>query len=191
MAVWVAAFFTVIAAFGFATHVAQTIGQDDIAIDPLAPGAALSVLVAALLGAILWNLVTWYFGLPSSSSHALVGGLCGAAAAKAGGFGLLKWSGIEIISLFIVIAPMVGLLLGAILMILLAWVFRRWPPLRIDRWFRIGQLFSAAFYSIGHGLNDAQKTMGVIFMVLAATRKLSAEQVAGGVIPFWVIIACH
>ena len=190
-AVWWAAFFNFIAAFGFGTHVAKTIGKDVIHIEVLATSAALSVLVAALLGAIVWNIATWYFGLPSSSSHALVGGLCGAAAANAGSLDLIRWSGIETITLFIVIAPTIGLVLGGLLMTLLAWVFRRWPPLRIDRWFRVGQLFSAAFYSVGHGLNDAQKTMGVIFMVLAATGRLSSGEVEQGAIPFWVIIACH
>jgi len=186
-----AAFFNFIAAFGFETHVAKTIGKDVIDIEALGTAAALSVVVAGLIGAIVWNLITWYFGLPSSSSHALVGGLVGAAIAEASSFELVHWTGIEIIAIFIVVAPALGLLLGALLMIALAWIFRRWPPLRIDRWFRIGQLFSAGFYSLGHGLNDAQKTMGVIFMVLVATNQLGAEAVESGHIPFWVVILCH
>jgi inorganic phosphate transporter, PiT family len=191
VAVLWAAFFNFIAAFGFETHVAKTIGKDVIDIAALDTTAALSVVVAGLIGAIVWNLITWYFGIPSSSSHALVGGLVGAAIAEAGNFGLVHWRGIETIAIFIVIAPTLGLLLGAAFMVALAWIFRRWPPLRIDRWFRIGQLFSAAFYSLGHGLNDAQKTMGVIFMVLVATNSLGAEAVASGHIPFWVVILCH
>jgi PiT family inorganic phosphate transporter len=186
-----AAFFNFIAAFGFETHVAKTIGKDVIAIEALSTAAALSVLAAGLIGAIVWNLITWFFGLPSSSSHALVGGLVGAAIAEASGFELVRWTGIEVISIFIVVAPAMGLVLGAALMVLLAWVFRRWPPLRIDRWFRIGQLFSAGFYSLGHGLNDAQKTMGVIFMVLVATNRLSAEAARIGHVPFWVVLLCH
>jgi inorganic phosphate transporter, PiT family len=186
-----AAFFNFIAAFGFETHVAKTIGKDVIAIESLPTAAALIVLTAGLVGAIVWNLITWYFGLPSSSSHALVGGLVGAAVAEASGFELVHWRGIEVISIFIVVAPTMGLVLGAAIMVLLAWVFRRWPPLRIDRWFRIGQLFSAAFYSLGHGLNDAQKTMGVIFMVLVATNRLSAEAARIGHVPFWVVLLCH
>jgi PiT family inorganic phosphate transporter len=191
VAVLWAAFFNFVAAFGFGTTVAKTIGKDVIDIGALSTGAALSVVVAGLIGAIVWNLVTWYFGLPSSSSHALVGGLVGAAVAEASSFRLVHWNGIEIIAIFIVIAPLLGLILGALLMIVLAWLFRRWPPLRIDRWFRVGQLFSAAFYSLGHGLNDAQKTMGVIFMVLLATNHLSPEAASAGNIPFWVILLCH
>jgi PiT family inorganic phosphate transporter len=186
-----AAFFNFIAAFGFGTHVAKTIGKDVIDIDALSTGVALGVVAAALIGAIVWNLITWYLGLPSSSSHALVGGLCGAAAAEAGDFTLVKWEGIRKIAIFIVIAPTLGLVLGAALMILLAWVFRRYPPLLIDRWFRVGQLFSAAFYSIGHGLNDAQKTMGVILMVLIASGYHGSEAARLGEIPFWVVLLCH
>jgi len=191
VAVLWAAFFNFVAAFGFETHVAKTIGKDVIDIGALSTGAALTVVVAALIGAIVWNLITWYFGIPSSSSHALVGGLVGAAVVQASSFKLVHWSGIQTIAIFIVIAPLVGLALGAAIMILLAWIFRRWPPLRIDRWFRTGQLFSAAFYSLGHGLNDAQKTMGVIFMVLLATNNLSADAAAAGHIPYWVVLLCH
>ncbi|MEW6271170.1 MAG: inorganic phosphate transporter [Thermodesulfobacteriota bacterium] len=186
-----AAFFNFIAAFGFETHVAKTIGKDVIDIQALSTAAALSIVTAGLIGAIVWNLITWAFGLPSSSSHALVGGLVGAAMAEASSFELVHWRGIEVISIFIVVAPAMGLGLGALLMVALAWIFRRWPPLRIDRWFRIGQLFSAGFYSLGHGLNDAQKTMGVIFMVLAATNYLSEEAVRVGHVPFWVVLICH
>src|SRR5581483_642940 len=186
-----AAFFNFVAAFGFGTHVAKTIGKDVIDIEALTTAVALGVLAAALVGAIVWNLITWYLGLPSSSSHALVGGLVGAVVAEAHGFGLVKWDGIWKIAVFIVIAPMLGLLLGAALMIAIAWIFRRFAPQRIDSWFRVGQLFSAAFYSLGHGLNDAQKTMGVIFMVLVANSAISEEAARAGAIPFWVILLCH
>ena len=164
VAVWWAAFFNFIAAFGFETHVAKTIGKDVIDIGALSSGAALTVVVA---------------------------GLVGAAIAEASSFRLVHWHGIQTIAIFIVIAPTLGLLLGAALMILLAWVFRRFPPLRIDQWFRTGQLFSAAFYSLGHGLNDAQKTMGVIFMVLLATNNLTEDAAKSGHIPFWVVLICH
>ncbi len=191
VAVWWAAFFNFVAAFGVEMAVAKTIGKDVIDIGGMPVQSALWVVLAGLLGAIVWNLITWYYGLPSSSSHALVGGLVGAAAAYAGGFTLVKFAGIRKIALFIVVAPMLGLILGGALMILLAWIFRRYPPLRIDRWFRIGQLFSAAFYSWGHGTNDAQKTMGIIFMVLIATGYIGGEAAKAGHIPFWVVILCH
>lgn len=191
VAVYWAAFFNFVAAFGVEMAVAKTIGKDVISIGALDPHAALWIVLAGLIGAIVWNLVTWYFGIPSSSSHALVGGLVGAAVAHAGGFDLVQWAGIQKILIFIVIAPLVGLLLGAFLMIALAWVFRGYTPLRIDRWFRIGQLFSAAFYSFGHGANDAQKTMGIIFMVLVATGYLAGDAAKSGHIPFWVVLLCH
>lgn len=186
-----AAFFNFVAAFGFGTHVAKTIGKDVIAIETLPTAIALGVLAAGLVGAIVWNLVTWALGLPSSSSHALVGGLVGAAIAESGSLSLVHWDGIRKIAIFIVVAPLVGLLLGALLMVAIAWIFRRQAPLRIDKWFRVGQLFSAAFYSLGHGLNDAQKTMGVVFMVLLATNWLEPSVAKSGEIPFWVVLLCH
>ena len=186
-----AAFFNFIAAFGFGTHVAKTIGKDVIDLDLLTGHQALGVVTAGLVGAIVWNLITWWFGLPSSSSHALVGGLCGAAASAVHSFSIVRFDGVRKIIIFIVVAPVMGMLLGALLMVALAWMFRRQPPLRVDRWFRVGQMFSAAFYSLGHGLNDAQKTMGVIFMVLVAANGLTAEEAKVGHIPFWVVLICH
>src|SRR5439155_747623 len=126
-----------------------------------------------------------------SSSHALVGGLCGAALGRAATFDVLRWEGLRKVVIFIFVAPALGLLLGALLMVLIAWLFRRQAPLKVDRFFRIGQFFSAAFYSYGHGTNDAQKTMGVIFMVLAAMGWLGTESVKAGKIPWSVIIICQ
>ena len=191
VAVWWAAFFNFVAAFGVEMAVAKTIGKDVIDIASMTSESALLVVLGGLVGAIVWNLITWYYGLPSSSSHALVGGLVGAAAAHAGSFDAVHWAGIRKIAMFIVLAPTIGLLLGGFLMILLAWIFRRYPPLKIDRWFRIGQLFSAAFYSWGHGTNDAQKTMGIIFMVLVATGYITGQAAKDGHIPFWVVLICH
>jgi PiT family inorganic phosphate transporter len=190
-AVWWAAFFNFIAAFGFGTLVAKTIGKDVIDTAALVEAhALLPVVFAALLGAVVWNIVTWYFGLPSSSSHALIGGLCGAGIA-AGGWNVLRWLGLRKILIFIVLSPTIGFVLGGFLMIALAWVFRRYPPLRVDRWFRIGQLFSAGLFSYSHGTNDAQKTMGIIYMVLVSCGALSAQAIKAGSIPWEVIILCH
>ena len=171
-AVWWAAFFNFIAAFGFGTAVAKTIGKDVVNTEELVlMGGLLGVVLAALLGAIAWNVITWYFGIPSSSSHALAGGIIGAGIARAG-FAILKWVGLRKILLFIVISPLVGFLLGGTLMVVLGWTFRNFPPLRVDRLFRSGQLFSAALFSYFHGTNDAQKTMGVMFMVLVSCAAL-------------------
>ena len=123
------------------------------------------VIVAGLIGAIVWNLLTWWWGIPVSSSHALVGGYAGAAIAKAG-FRALVPGGWSKTLTFIVLAPVIGMIVALLLMILMHWIFRRWRPDRVDRFFRRGQLFSAAFYSLGHGTNDAQKTMGVIAILL-------------------------
>jgi PiT family inorganic phosphate transporter len=144
------------------------------------------LILAALLGAIIWNLITWRSGLPSSSSHALVGGLVGAGFAKAG-LGALVWSGITKTLLFIVVAPLLGLFLGFVCMLALAWSFRRATPRSIDRLFRRGQLLSAALYSLGHGGNDAQKTAGIIFGILAAAQMIEPN----AHIPFWVLLLCH
>ncbi|MCM2269237.1 MAG: inorganic phosphate transporter [Thermoanaerobaculia bacterium] len=178
--VW-AAFFNFVAAFVMGTHVAKTIGQGmiDLAVVNQA------VIAAGLLGAIFWNLVTWYFGIPVSSSHALVGGYAGAAVAKAG-LGALIAGGWLKPMLFIVLAPVIGLTLGLVLMISVHWIFRRWRPDRVDRFFRRGQLVSAAFYSLGHGGNDAQKTMGIITSLLVAGGYLATFEV-----PLWVILISH
>ncbi len=176
-----AAFFNFVAAFVLGTHVAKTIGKGMIDISVVTQ----EVIVAGLLGAIFWNLLTWYLGIPVSSSHALVGGYAGAAVAKAG-FAALIPGGWTKTLLFIVLAPVIGLILGLFMMILVHWIFRRWRPDRVDRFFRRGQLFSAAFYSLGHGGNDAQKTMGIITGLLIASGKLEKFEV-----PIWVILISH
>jgi PiT family inorganic phosphate transporter len=178
--VW-AAFFNFVAAFLLGTRVAQTIGKGmiDIAV------VNQRVILAGLLGAIAWNLITWYFGLPVSSSHALIGGYAGAAVAKAG-FGAILPAGWVKTLLFIVLAPLIGMILGLALMIGVTWLFRRWHPSRLDRLFRRLQLVSAGFYSLGHGGNDAQKTMGIITGLLVSTGELKSFHV-----PIWVILLSH
>lgn len=181
-AVIFAAFFNVLALFVFHLHVATTIGKGTIDISI----ADQYVIFGALVGAISWNLITWYYGIPSSSSHALIGGLVGAAAAK-GGFGSLIWSGLGKTVAFIFIAPVLGFLLGGLLMLVVSWIFVRTTPRRVDRWFRRLQLASAALYSVGHGGNDAQKTMGIIWMLLIAAGYSSTTED----VPTWVIISCY
>ena len=180
-----AAFFNFVAFLVFGLAVADTIGRgviDTEVVDAF-------VLIGALFGAIVWNVVTWWLGLPSSSSHALIGGLGGAAAAKAG-FGALVGSGFAKIGAAIVLSPALGLALGMTLMTLLSWLLFRKAPHRVDRWFRRLQLVSAALYSLGHGANDAQKTMGVIALVLVAAGSLKRDFGAGD-IPLWVVLACQ
>ena len=182
--VWAAAF-NFIAAFTFGTAVAKTVGAGlvDISI------VSFSVIFAGLMGAIIWDLITWYYGLPTSSSHALIGGYAGAAVMKAG-WGAIIASGWTKTLVFIVLAPLIGMVLGFVLMVAILWAFSRTSPGRVDHWFRRLQLLSAAAYSLGHGGNDAQKTMGII----------AGARVAGGYldlidghlpIPFWVIMAAH
>jgi PiT family inorganic phosphate transporter len=182
--VW-AAFFNFVAFLVFGLAVADTIGRGII--DTRIVDAA--VLAGALTGAIAWNIITWWFGLPSSSSHALIGGLGGAAAAKAG-FGALVGSGFAKIGAAIVLSPAIGLALGMALMTMLSWLLFRKPPHRVDRWFRRLQLVSAALYSLGHGANDAQKTMGVVALVLVAAGSLKRDFAATD-IPLWVVLACQ
>jgi len=176
-----AAFFNFVAAFVLGTHVAKTIGKGMIDVSVVNE----AVIAAGLLGAILWNLATWYLGIPVSSSHALVGGYAGAAVAKAG-FGAVLLSGWVKPVLFIVLAPVIGMFVALVLMIAVHWIFRRWRPDRVDRFFRKGQLFSAAFYSLGHGGNDAQKTMGIITTLLVTGGYLQKFEV-----PIWVILLSH
>ena len=178
--VW-AAFFNFVAAFVLGTHVAKTIGKGMIDLSAVTE----SVIAAGLVGAIVWNLLTWYYGIPVSSSHALVGGYAGAAVAKAG-FGALLLGGWVKPLAFIVLAPVIGMSLGLFLSIAVHWIFRRWSPSRVDRFFRRGQLVSAAFYSLGHGGNDAQKTMGIITGLLVASGYLEKFEV-----PLWVILISH
>ncbi|HEU4508131.1 MAG TPA: anion permease, partial [Pyrinomonadaceae bacterium] len=168
MAVIWAAFFNFIAFAVFGTRVAKSIG-DGVRMDLIEQDLRLYVLLAALLGAIIWNLITWYLGLPTSSSHALLGGYAGAGIAAYGGVsGLLKEEVWLRTLKFIVLSPLVGMLLGFTLMVLVYWIFRRSSATKVDGFFRRGQLFSAAAFSLGHGGNDAQKTMGIITAVLTA-----------------------
>jgi PiT family inorganic phosphate transporter len=176
------AFFNFIAFLIFPLHVARTMGEGIL--DPHVVSDA--VIAGALAGAIGWDLITWWFGLPSSSSHALVGGLMGAGIAKAG-FAVVKLKKILIIAVFIVASPVIGLVLSSGLMIGLAWLLKKKTPASIGRWFRHLQLLSAAGMSLGHGGNDAQKTMGIIFALLLSHRALEAKSN----IPLWVVLACH
>jgi PiT family inorganic phosphate transporter len=178
--VW-AAFFNFIAAFTFGTAVAKTIGKGMIHLDAVTFG----VIFGGLMGAIVWDLITWYYGLPTSSSHALIGGYAGAAIANAG-FAAIIASGWTKTLIYIVLAPLFGMTLGLVLMILIFNVFKRAAPQRVDRVFRKLQLVSAALYSLGHGGNDAQKTMGIIAGVLVTAGYLKTFS-----IPVWVILAAH
>ena len=182
--IW-AAVFNFVAAFTFGTAVAKTVGAGLVDIRVV----TFSVIFAALIGAIVWDLITWYSGLPTSSSHALIGGYAGAAVAKAG-FGAIIVSGWTKTLIFIVLAPLIGMVLAFVIMVAIMWLFRRTPPGRVDSWFRRLQLLSAAAYSLGHGGNDAQKTMGIIAGVLVAGGYLDMQN---GVlpIPLWVVLAAH
>jgi len=178
--VW-ASFWNFIAAFVFGTAVAKTIGKGLVHLEMVNE----YVLIAGLLGAILWNLTTLVLGLPTSSSHALMGGYGGAAVARAG-FKAIILSGWKNPVLFIFIAPFMGLIVAMIVTVATSWIVRKQPPSKVDRWFRRLQLFSAAGYSLGHGTNDAQKSMGIITTALFAGGLIKSYYV-----PFWVIIACH
>jgi len=177
-----AAFFNFVAAFGFGVGVARTVGKGIVRPESVDSW----VILAALIGAIAWNLITWYGGIPSSSSHALIGGLAGAAVAKAG-LGSLVPAGLIKTATFIILSPLLGLVLGFTLMIGVMWAFLRTSPSRVDKLFRRLQLVSAAFYSLGHGTNDAQKTMGIIAGLLFAGGYLGPEFF----VPFWVVLAAH
>jgi len=193
--IW-AAFFNFIAAFVFTTAVAKTIGKGMIDLNIVTP----NVILAGLLGAIIWDLATWFWGIPSSSSHALIGGYAGAAIAKAGWAALLwgkKW--IETLA-FIVISPLFGMLLGFILMAAVFWLFHRASPGRVNRIFKRGQLVSSAVFSLAHGGNDAQKTMGIIVGLLVSAGPLLAQETGwirnlylpnADEIPLWVILSAH
>jgi len=184
--VW-AAFFNFVAFLVLGEAVAKTIGKDMVDIKKIAADWQLWVLLCGLVGAITWNLITWYYGIPSSSSHALVGGYAGAAVA-AGGLGVILPSGWTKTVIFIVMSPLIGALLGFAIMVAVMWLFRRWSPHRVDRLFRKGQLVSAALFSLGHGGNDAQKTMGIIAGVLVAS---NLDATATRDIPLWVVLVCH
>jgi len=179
--VW-AAFFNFIAFMFFGLHVANTIGKGIV--DPAIVDQ--TVIVSALVGAISWNLITWFFGIPASSSHALIGGLGGAAMAK-GGINVLNFGGFTKIGLSIVLSPLLGFVLAFILMFSISIFFFRTSPRRVDRWFRRLQFVSASLYSLGHGGNDAQKTMGIIAVLLFSTGYLGPHFS----VPLWVVLSCH
>lgn len=186
--IW-AAFFNFIAFIVFHTKVASTIGKGLLHLELIAEEWRLWALLCAVVGAIIWNLITWYYGLPSSSSHALIGGLAGAAVAAHHGFsGLFMADGwVKTIS-FIFVSPVVGMILGFSFMVAIMWIFRNKTPDRVDRLFRKLQLVSAALFSLGHGGNDAQKTMGIIAAVLVAS---DINPNATSDIPLWVVLTCH
>jgi PiT family inorganic phosphate transporter len=182
-AVVFAAFFNFVAIFIFHLSVAATVGKGIAQ-----PGVVdVYVVFGALTGAITWNLITWYYGIPSSSSHALIGGIVGAVIAKAG-TGALVASGVLRTVAFIFVSPVLGFVLGSLMMVLVAWVFRRTRPLKVDGWFRRLQLVSAGAYSLGHGGNDAQKTIGIIWMLLIATGYANAADASP---PTWTIVSCY
>ncbi|MBP9150363.1 MAG: inorganic phosphate transporter [Rhodoferax sp.] len=182
-AVIFAAFFNVVAIFVFHLSVAATVGKGIVA-----PGVVDTYVVfGALIGAITWNFITWYYGIPSSSSHALIGGIVGAAIGKAG-VGSLLASGVFKTIVFIFISPLLGFTLGSLMLVLVAWLFRGFRPLRVDKWFRRLQLVSAGAYSLGHGGNDSQKTIGIIWMLLIATGYTAAGDALP---PTWVIVSCY
>ena len=196
VAVMWAAFFNFIAAFVFTTAVAKTIGKGLIDLNIVTP----NVILAGLLGAIIWDLITWFYGIPSSSSHALIGGYAGAAVAKAGMAALVlgqKW--IETIA-FIIVSPLFGMLLGFVLMVVVFWLFMRTSPSRVNRIFKRGQLVSSALFSLAHGGNDAQKTMGIVVGLLVSVAPTLSQETGwlrifyipnADHIPLWVILTAH
>jgi PiT family inorganic phosphate transporter len=184
--IW-AAFFNFAAVFTMGTHVANTVGKGMV--QP--SGITAFVVLAALLGAILWDLITWYYGLPTSSSHALIGGFGGAAVVY-GGWKVLILAGFQKTILFIFIAPFLGMALGFLLMVLVFNLFHRFTPSAVDSIFRVGQLFSAAFYSLSHGANDSQKTMGIIVALLVAGNHPEwAYRTGSQQIAWWIIVCCY
>ncbi len=182
-AVLFAAFFNVVAIFIFHLSVAATVGKGIVQ-----PGIVdTHVVFGALVGAVCWNVITWYYGIPSSSSHALIGGIVGAVMAKAGAGALIS-AGIMKTVVFIFVSPLLGFLLGSLMMVLVANLFKRSRPSKVDKWFRRLQLVSAGAYSLGHGGNDAQKTIGIIWMLLVATGYVAASDTSP---PTWTIVSCY
>jgi PiT family inorganic phosphate transporter len=181
-AVAMAAICNVAAIFVFELKVAATVGKGTI--EPWA--IDYYVVFGALVGAIFWNVVTWYYGIPSSSSHALIGGLIGAAMAKSGPDALISSGVLKVVS-FILVSPLLGMFLGTLMMILVSWIFRNSTPRRVDSWSRRLQLISASAYALGHGGNDAQKTIGIIWMLLISTGVMQT----GDAVPAWVVISCY
>lgn len=181
-AVFWAAFFNFIAFLFFGLHVAETLGKGIVSADIVDP----TVVFGALIAAISWNLITWYYGIPSSSSHALIGGLVGAGVAKAGG-GAIVWSGLSKTVAAIVLSPATGFVLALLLVLIVSWAFVRFTPFAVDSTFRVLQFVSASLYSLGHGGNDAQKTMGIIAVLLYSQGMLGPTFY----VPFWVVITCQ
>ena len=182
-AVAMSAMFNFVAIFTVGLHVASTVGKGTV--DPHIVDHY--VVFGALVGAIIWNVITWYYGIPSSSSHALIGGLVGSAVAKSG-TGALVGGGLLKTVQWILLSPLLGFILGSLVMLAVSWIFVRTPPRKVDTWFRRLQLFSAAAYSLGHGGNDAQKTIGIIWMLLIVAGVSKAGDTAP---PLWVVIACY
>jgi PiT family inorganic phosphate transporter len=179
--IW-AAFFNFVAFLIFGSHVAQTVGTGIVAADVVDP----NVVFGALMGAIAWNLITWGFGIPSSSSHALIGGLVGAGTAKVG-ISAIVWEGLAKTTAAIVLSPLSGFVLALLLFLIVSWLFVRYTPFAVDRAFRSLQFVSASLYSLGHGGNDAQKTMGIITVLLYSQGHLGGEFH----VPFWVMFSCY
>ncbi len=183
-AVLFASFFNFAALWVFHLKVAATIGKGTV--DP--NFVDYYVIFGALCGALAWNIITWLYGIPSSSSHALVGGLVGSTVAKAGGLTPIIWSGFGKILLFIIVSPFIGFLLGGLFMVLVAWLFRNQPPVQVGRWFKYGQLLASGAYSLAHGGNDAQKTIGIIWLLLISAGAATADVKT---LPAWVIYSCY
>jgi inorganic phosphate transporter, PiT family len=177
-----AAFFNFIAFLFFGLNVAQTVGTGIVSADVVDA----AVIFGALMGAIWWNLITWWLGIPSSSSHALIGGLAGAGFMKAG-FGAIVWTGLSITGAAIIFSPLLGFLLALLLVLIVSWIFVRSTPVAVDNLFRVLQFMSAALYSLGHGGNDAQKTMGIVAVLLYSQGALGDTFY----VPFWVILSCQ
>lgn len=189
--IW-AAVFNFIAFLIFGTFVAKTVGGDMVDMTMLSEDYRLYAILAGIIGATTWNIITWYIGLPTSSSHAIVGGFSGGAVSALGGFGILKAAGWIKTAIFIVASPLIGFTLGFLLMLATYWIFRNTAHSKVDKGFRFGQLFSAAAYSLGHGGNDAQKTMGIIAAVLAAGGILAyGPNGSLPTIPLWVVLSAH
>lgn len=189
-----AAFFNFVAPLVFGVHVADTVGKT-VNASLFQHDEMAMIVLAGLCGAIFWNLFTWYFGLPTSSSHALIGALAGSGLTAAQLIhgtmhNVLNWGKLDVIAIFIVLSPLIGMILGFVNMVIVMWVFRRTPPRKIDTWFRRLQLLSAAAYSWGHGTNDAQKTMGVISLLLLSAGYIHKLPNGNFPVPLWVKLAC-
>ncbi len=183
-AVLFASFFNFAALWVFHLHVAATIGKGTV--DP--SFVDYHVIFGALCGALIWNIITWYYGIPSSSSHALIGGLVGATIVKAGGIAPIVWGGFGKILIFIIVSPFIGFLVGGLLMVLVAWVFRKNTPGQVHRWFNYAQIVASGAYSLAHGGNDAQKTIGIIWLLLITAGAATTDVET---LPNWVIYSCY